>query len=125
MENTKTPREVMQAVRADFRAQNLNIREAAQRIGTSPATLSSTLARGEYFGRVMGTRLANTFGYDLTFLYTGAGTLRKPDTATSTNGTPSAVDLQLRQILSICVGISAAVGELQRSIAEIAAKQAK
>lgn len=123
MENDiKTPREVARAIRADFRALNLNIREAAERCGTSPATLSTTLARDKYLGKIMATRLSNAFGYDIAFLYGGIGSLRKTDTPANPVSTPSAIDLQLRQILSICVGISAAVGHLQQQVAEIAAK---
>ena len=122
MEQAKTPREVARAIRADLRAQNFNIREAAERCGCSPATLSTTLARDQYLGKIMATRLAKTFGYDFSFLYTGVGTLRKSNEGGSAKSTPSAIDLQLRQILSVCVGLSASIGHLQQAVAEIAAK---
>ena len=121
-QENKTPREVARAIRADFRAQNLNIREAAALCETSPATLSTTLARDKYIGKIMATRLSKAFGYDISFLYCGAGTLRKSNEGTGAKSTPSAVDLQLRQILSVCVGLSAAVGHLQQAVAELSAK---
>ena len=122
MEQNKTPREVARAIRADLRAQNLNIQEAAARCGCSPATLSTTLARDQYLGKIMATRLSKTFGYDLSFLYSGVGTLRKANEGGGAESTPSATDLQLRQILSVCVGLSAAVGHLQQAVAELSAK---
>lgn len=120
-QKNKTPQEVAAAIRADFRAQNLNIREAAERIGLAPASLSMALARRSYLGRKIAGLLADTFGYDLSFLYTGAGTLRRADTPASADRTPSALDLQLRQILSICVNNGAALAALQRQVAELSA----
>ena len=122
MDQKKSPREVACAIRADFRAQNLNIQEAAHRCGCSPATLSTTLARDKYLGKIMATRLAETFNYDISFLYSGVGELRKAHEGGDATRTPSAIDLQLRQILSVCVGLSAAVGYLQQAVAELSAK---
>lgn len=117
----KTPREVAAAIRADFRANNLTIKEAAAKCDISPASLSAALARGTYIGRVTARRLASTFGYDLSFLYTGAGTLRADTAATAESTTPAA-DVQLRQILSICVSLSSAIVSLQRLQADALAR---
>lgn len=115
----KTPQEVAAAIRADFRAQNLTMKDAAALLGISPAALSAVLSRGSYLGRVTANKLVNKFGYDISFLYTGAGTLRTTDTPATAGSTPFAVDLQLRQILSICVSLQAAVGSIQRQVAEL------
>lgn len=122
--NNKTPQQVAAAIKEDFRAQNLTIKEAAARMGMSNVCLSSALSRGTYIGRVTASRLSSTFGYDLSFLYTGAGMLRKADTAGTAEGSPSAVDIQLRQLISICVGISASVADLQRRFSELSARLA-
>lgn len=120
--DNKTPREVAEEIRADLRRQNLNIREAAERLGISPANLSAILARDTFMGRTNAARLADTFGYDTIFLHTGVGTLRGGTGGSGAAGsTPPAVDIQLRQVLSVCVGISAAVGSLQRQVADLAA----
>lgn len=120
----KTPTEVAAAVRADFRAQNLTMKEAAALVGVTPAALSALLSRGTYMGRAAAARLHEKFGYDIPFLLTGAGTLRASDAGGTAPGSPAAADIQLRQILSICVGLSAAVADLQRRLADLSAKVA-
>lgn len=72
---TKTPKEVAQAIQDDLLARSLTIAEAARMLGKTPQSLYNLL-RGEFrVGIKMAKALHDTFGYSRAFLQQGIGEL--------------------------------------------------